>query len=153
MGKKMDLQSELGSLIRPIVEQSDAFLLDVHLGGSYRRPHLKVTVDTEKGVTLQECQAISRQISDLLFRKDLLQKDYRLEVSSPGLKKPLERPFEFRRNIGRNLRVTYFKDDRIEEVVGELKKYDENEIELVAGRESVHIALKDIEKAVVKLKW
>ena len=147
------IEDKLFKLIQPLCDEEKIFLEDISLQGDSRNKLVKIIVDTESGVTLYECQSLSKKISDIFFRKDLFQGNYRLEVSSPGTDKPLEKPFEFRRNVGKNLIVHYLKDGEIKSITGELLDYDDNKISVQQKKDIVSISLSDIDEAKVKLKW
>lgn len=153
MAVTMDLKKELENVIRPVVENCEAIFVKLTLSGQRRNVLIKVTADTEEGITLEKCRQISKEISDMLFRKDLLHNNYRLEVSSPGLNKPLEMPFEFKRNIGHDLRVIYHENEETKECVGKLLEYVNDALTLEVDKTVIKLSRGDIERAVVKLKW
>ncbi len=147
------LDEKIFHLIEPICNEESFYLYKVSLHGSPKNQLIKVVVDTENGVTLGQCQLLSRKLSDIFYRKDLLDSNYRLEVSSPGIDKPLEKPFEFKRNIGNTLEVDYQEGPEIRSVEGELIAFKGNQITLQCGKKSIGIALDKIEQAKIKLKW
>ena len=151
--KMEDFKEKLFNLIKPICELNNIFLYGVELKGSHKNRLIRVTVDTEEGVTLNECQLLNREISDLFFRKDVIKTEYRLEVTSPGINKPLQYPFEYHRNIGRDLKVSYNKNGMIKEIIGKLVGYNEKNITLENSNEKIIIAVEDIKKAIIKLQW
>ena len=140
-------------LIEQVCREKGVFLLGVDLKGSGRNRNVKVTLDTEAGITLNECQEISSEISDMFYRKDVFIDGYNLEVSSPGVDKPLEQPFEYKRNIGRNLTVEYQDNDELKMVTGELKEYKDDALNISVGKESLQIPISRVKRAQVKLKW
>jgi len=140
-------------LIEQVCREKGVFLLGVDLKGSGRNRNVKVTLDTEAGITLNECQEISSEISDMFYRKDVFIDGYNLEVSSPGVDKPLEQPFEYKRNIGRNLTVEYQDDNELKKVTGELKEYKDDALNISVGKESLQIPISRVKRAQVKLKW
>jgi len=150
MGNK---ESEIYQLIEPICQSEDIYLSDVSLHGSSKNTIIKIIVDTENGVTLNQCQELSKKISDIFYRRDLFQNKYRLEVSSPGITKPLEHSYEFKRNIGKQLEVNYIKGEEKCFVTGELLKYTPDAITLKSDKTDLDIPLNDIEEAKIKLKW
>jgi len=149
----LDVKQKLKNLIGPLCEQENFFLLDIHVYGKNNNYNLKFTVDTESGITLDQCKYLSKEISDLLFRKDIIPGNYRLEVSSPGVQKNLEHAFEFRRNIGRRLLVRYRDGNDIKEIVGELDSYDDDILTLKSNNDLVSVPLNLLEQAKIKLKW
>jgi ribosome maturation factor RimP len=147
------LEQELFDIIKPLCDEDRLFLDDVSLLGGMRNRLIKIIVDTEAGVTLAQCQSLSKKISDLFFRKDMFQGDYRLEVSSPGVNRPLKKAFEFRRSIGKDLTVNFRIEGEMQSVSGQLCDFDGDTIILKNKKEEISISLDDIEEARIKLKW
>ena len=140
-------------MIEPICQSENIYLSDVSLHRSSKNTIIKIIVDTENGVTLNQCQELSKKISDIFYRRDLFQNKYRLEVSSPGITKPLEHSYEFKRNIGKQLEVNYIRGEEKCFVTGELLKYTPDAITLKSDKTDLDIPLNDIEEAKIKLKW
>jgi ribosome maturation factor RimP len=147
------INEKLYELIRPLCEEDGIFLEEVSLHSGGKNRLVKVIVDTEGGITLSQCQDLSKRISDIFFRKDIFKGDYRLEVSSPGTNKPLEKPFEYRRSIGKDLTVAYYQDGEVQSVTGQLSDYDGKTITLKQKKDVISISLLDIKEAKIKLKW
>lgn len=80
-------------------------VVDVLLLGSSKKPLLRVFIDKEKGVTLGDCEEFSRAFSAVLDVEDPIQTSYTLEVSSPGLDRPLKEKKDFQKNIGKRISV------------------------------------------------
>jgi ribosome maturation factor RimP len=114
---------------------------------------IKVVADTESGITLAECQNLSQKITDLFFRKNVLEGNYRLEVSSPGVEKALEFPYEYRRNIGRALEVIHESEGVQISSCGELVMYDDKCVRLRGKNGEIEIPLTQIKYSRVKLQW
>jgi len=114
---------------------------------------IKVFADTESGITLGQCQNLSRKISDLFFRKNILEGNYQLEVSSPGVEKSLEFPYEYRRNIGRTLEVIHESSGVQTSSCGELVMYDDKFLRLKGKKGEIEIPLTQIKHSYVKLQW
>jgi ribosome maturation factor RimP len=146
-------ESEIKSYIKDICQEQDVHLLNVDIMGGGRSRQVRVTVDTNDGITLDQCQLLSNEISDFFYRKDIYEDGYNLEVSSPGIDKPLEHDFEYKRNIGRNLTVVYLDADETKKVTGELKDFSGTKLQLLVGKNKINIPLSHVQRAKVKLKW
>ncbi len=136
--------------IRALVEQAlqgeEVELVEVELKGRPGRQVLRVFVDVEGGITLDRCAALSQKISDLLDRKDPIPGSYTLEVSSPGIDRPLRSERDFRRNLNRTLKIEYREGDKSRTVVGVLKEVGAEHIVLdCAG------ALRTLERQAISL--
>lgn len=92
-------------LLEPGVSALGFELVDVELAGSHHHPTLRVYIDGPRGVNVDDCADVSRQLSALLDVEDPLPGHYTLEVSSPGLDRPLVKPEDFRRYVGETVKV------------------------------------------------
>ena len=150
----MNIENKIEEHIKQICHDLGFMFIEASIHGHNNKQNIKVIADTEEGITLEECQKLSREISDIIFRKDLIYNDYRLDVSSPGLSKPLQNDYEYKRNIGRNLIVNFKSENStLQEVVGELIEYKNDSILLKVKNELLSVNLENINKAKIKLKW
>ena len=147
------LEEKLNGFIRPLCEADHIYLEDISIRGDNKVKVIKIIVDTETGITLNQCEGLSKKISDLFYRKNIIQGDYRLEVSSPGTNKPLEKSFEFRRSIGKNLNVNYRHNNELKSITGKLIAFEGDKITVQQKNDKFSISLSDIEKATIKLNW
>ena len=113
------------AIVRECIEEelrrNNLFLIDLTVGSANR---IRVIVDSIKGVTVDECAGISRIIESKLNRDE---EDFELEVTSPGVNRPIVLPFQYKKNTGRQLEVLTLSDQRIK---GTLIKADDEKIEL-----------------------
>ncbi len=100
-----DLLDEIKQLVLLAIEGEDVELVDVQLKGRSGSQSLRVYVDSQSGVTLDVCARVSRSISDQLDIADVISGKYRLEVSSPGLSRPLLTSRDFHRNLNKEVEV------------------------------------------------
>ena len=98
-------RADLRKLLEPGVSAMGFELVDVEMAGSHHSPTLRVYIDSPRGVNVDDCAKVSRQLSALLDVEDPLPGQYTLEVSSPGLDRPLVKPEDFRRFIGETIKV------------------------------------------------
>ena len=108
MANPAQVENDLSSLIEPVLAESGLELVELALRGAPGRQVLRLDIDRagESGVTLDDCQQVSRALSPLLDESDLLPGAYLLEVSSPGVDRPIRSADDFRRNTGRRIVVT-----------------------------------------------
>jgi ribosome maturation factor RimP len=148
------VDEEIVDLIRSVCEQESVIFQKAVRQRIGKSQLIKVVVDTEAGITLGHCQNLSKKISDLFFRKNILNGNYRLEVSSPGVEKPLEFPYEYKRNSGRVLEVIHEQDGQETRSRGTLVHYDEKSLHLqVEDQTTIEIPLERIKRSYVKLQW
>jgi ribosome maturation factor RimP len=100
------LSERLWRAIEPVAAELGLDLVDVELKRSGPRAALRVFVDRPGRVTLQECERLSRRLDPLLDAEDLVRGTFDLQVSSPGLDRPLRRPADFARAVGERVRLT-----------------------------------------------
>ena len=98
-------RADLRKLLEPGVSAMGFELVDVEVAGSHHNPTLRVYIDSPRGVNVDDCAGVSRQLSALLDVEDPLQGHYTLQGSSPGLDWPLVTPEDFRRFIGETIKV------------------------------------------------
>lgn len=131
MSKKVNYEEKTEKLVLPIIEENNFELVDVEYvreGGNY---FLRVYIDKEGGITIDDCEVVSRNLSDLLDEDDFIPDAYILEVSSPGLGRPLKKEKDFDRSIGKEVEVKLYKQiNKQKEYSGILVSYDADKIEL-----------------------
>ncbi len=117
------------ALIEPVVERAGAELVDLEFAGSAGRPILRAYVDTSDGVTLDQCARLSRQIEEKLESEGAVPPRYVLEVSSPGIDRPLTKREHFERFRGQEIAVRLFqKRDGRKQFVGTLENVEDGAV-------------------------
>ncbi len=143
------------ALLEPAVQSTGLDLEDIEIRAVGRRIVVRVLVDSETGVSLDQVAAASTAVAEALDGDDPFgDEPYTLEVSSPGVERPLTLPRHWRRSIGRLVAVT---TTRHEQVVGRIGAVTDDEVELeidTKGRTSRRtIALVDVARAVVQVEF
>lgn len=125
MTKRETYESRTEAYLLPLLAQHGFTLWDVEYVKEGSNWYLRAYIDKEGGITVDDCELISRPLSDWLDREDFIDDSYILEVSSPGLGRPLKKNKDFERSIGQDVEVRLFKPvDRQKEFAGTLKAYD-----------------------------
>lgn len=148
--------ARLRELVEEVIGGSPVFLIDVQVRGNRGSRVVEIFVDSDEDLAIDELARISREVEFLLDLEDLIAGKYSLNVSSPGLDKPLSVPRQYKKNIGRGLRVHYRKQDGSgnTEVEGKLTSATDEAIDIEsAENDVVHIPLDDIIWAKVQLPW
>ena len=91
--------------VEPVLYEMGFELVDIEFLSEYGRSVLRIYVDKEGGITLDECARVSREVGDLIDVKNIIKHEYVLEVSSPGLNRPLKKEADFLRVIGKKIKV------------------------------------------------
>lgn len=126
---------KIQALASQVVGELGIELVDVALSGSGRKILLRVTIDREGGIMLEDCALFSRRFESLIDVEDPLAGSYTLEVSSPGLDRPLNTVADFKKNIGKLVRIiTKAKIDNQSFFAGRLKDILDNTIIISANK-------------------
>ena len=132
MSKRENYEKQTEELIEPIVTGFGFELVDVEYVKEAGTWYLRAYIDKPGGITVDDCEAVSRKFSDVLDEKDYIEDTYIFEVSSPGLGRPLKKDKDFQRSLGEEVEIrTYRPIDRQKEFVGELKAYDKESVTIV----------------------
>lgn len=139
-------------LVEPILEHYELELFDIEYVKEGQDWFLRVFIDKDSGVTLEECELVSTELSEKLDETDIIKGAYFLEVSSPGVERPLKTKEDFQRSIGKNVYVTlYVHIDGEKEFQGVLKSFDNDiamiEYQVLARKKIVEIPYDKIAKA------
>ena len=137
----------------PLVEANKFEIVDVEFVKEAGTNYLRVYIDKEGGITIDDCEIISRALSDMLDEKDFIDETYILEVSSPGLGRPLKKDKDFARSIGEEIDIKLFKPiEKQKEFNGILEAYNDKEITVRLDEDTVmNFNRKDI--ALVRLAF
>ncbi|HUI64237.1 MAG TPA: ribosome maturation factor RimP [Bacteroidota bacterium] len=149
------VNEQMRSEIERCVEGKSAYLIDLVMRGTRGRTVLEVFIDAEEGVTSDLCSAISHEVGAMIDRAGWFTNSYRLEVSSPGTGRPLRFPWQYRKHVGRTLRVKIRTAEGLTEKTGRLSSVRENGIVLEAGKgaASDEIPFASLEQALVETPW
>ncbi len=145
---------EMVDLIKPVVEDKGLELVDVE----YRRESggfvLRIIIFKKNGVSIDDCAAVSREVGQLLDVEDILDHGYNLEVSSPGLTRPLKNRRDFERNIGEKVDITCRLEEGGTEVIrGVIRGIDDMSVTLESDSGWVSCPLSGIKKGKLVIEF
>ncbi len=150
----MDLQHKIEELSAPLLHLIDAFIVDIQIVPSEKGKVVQLYIDTDTGITIGQCSELSRQLSDALELQNVFPSSYILEVSSPGLIKPLKLIRQYRKNVGRQFRVRFRKDDGVGEILAKLTGVENELLTFVNGKnENYTILFNEIIESIEELPW
>ena len=136
MSKRETYEAKTESLLTPIVEKYGVEIYDVEYVKEGSEWYLRAYIDKEGGVNINDCEAVSRALSDELDKADYIAEAYILEVSSPGLGRTLKKDKHLQKSIGEEVEIkTYKPIDKTKEFAGILESFDENSITILTGDE------------------
>jgi ribosome maturation factor RimP len=141
-------KDRLVKLLEPTIERLGYELSDLELKLGGRDGLVRIFIDKDGGIDIDDCEAVSRQVSAILDVEDPLPGHYTLEVSSPGLDRTLTKPAHFQRFMGEDVRVKLrFPLEGRRNFKGALKSADDEHIEVEVDGESHSLPLATIESA------
>ena len=138
------LQSSIEKLIEPYFQEQGVELVELAIKGSHRRRLLRVYVDRPEGITVDECAGLSRGLADILDTYDPIEGSYVLEVSSPGLDRPLKSDRDFQRALGKAVRMQVEGQG---ELLGTLSAAEGDGLTIQTDEELVTVARSQVLKA------
>ena len=145
MSNARNYEARTEELILPILERMNFELVDVEYvkeGGIF---YLRAYIDKEGGITVNDCEAVAREMNVLLDEKDFIPDSYTFEVSSPGLGRPLKKEKDYIRNMGKEVEIrTYRAINRNKEFYGLLMAYDKDSVTIDADGEELKFEKSDI---------
>jgi len=143
------LDENIKEIVSKIVERNGFFLIDLILRGTEHKRVIEVFIDGEKDISAEDCATVSREIDSEL--KDLLIKhpDYRLDVSSPGIDRPLKFLKQYIKHVNRKFDISYRSGEEIKKLSGKLASIDGDYLTFISNNKEVIINFNNIVKANV----
>ena len=142
MSKKETYEAKATAMLEPICAANGVEIYDVEYVSEAGEWYLRAYIDKEGGVTINDCEAVSRAFSDALDADDFIEDAYYLEVSSPGLGRALKKDSHLEKSIGMEVELkTYKPIDKVKEFSGILKGFNDKEITVESDGEEYLKAL------------
>ena len=153
MSRREDYEQRTEALVMPLVTENNFELVDVEYVKEAGNWYLRVYIDKEGGIMVDDCEIISRALSDKLDADDFMEDSYILEVSSPGLGRPLKKDKDFERSLGKEVEIKLYRAvNRQKDFEGVLKNYTTEEVTIVIDEEEeMTFARNDI--ALIRLSF
>ena len=146
--KVTDLVAEFA---RPIVEQHGCELWDVEYVREGSEYFLRLYLDKEGGVDINDCEAVSRAMDPILDEKDPIAESYHFEVCSAGIERPLKRPSDFEKFMGSPIFVKLYRPvNGLKEIPGILRGYEDGKVTVEAGKQTLTFEKSQV--ALVRLR-
>ena len=153
MSKREDYEQKTEALVMPLIEENGFELVDVEYVKEAGNYYLRVYIDKEGGITVDDCEVISRALGDKLDADDFINDSYILEVSSPGLGRPLKKDKDFDRSIGKDVDIKLYKPmNKQKDYTGTLKAYDKDTV-TVTVEDGTELVLNRPEIALIRLAF
>lgn len=147
MAKRQDYEAKTEELLIPIINDLSFELVDVEYVKEGNDYYLRAYIDKEGGITIDDCETVSRRLELILDEKDFISDAYILEVSSPGLGRQLKKEKDYLRSIGKEVDIRLYKPiDKVKEMVGILKSYKEQKFVFEVDGRDIEIELSQISR-------
>ena len=154
MAKHENYEKRTEELVTPIVNDLSLELYDVEFVKEAGEWYLRIYIDKEEGVTIDDCEHVSRRMSDLLDEYDYIDENYHLEVSSLGAGRSLKKDKDYDRNIGYDIEIkTYQVVNGVKEFVGTLAAYDKTTVTITIDEEEIVLEKKNISLIREYVDW
>ena len=129
MTRREQYEERTEQLVMPTVDENNFELVDIEYVKEAGNWFLRVYIDKQGGTTIDDCELVSRALSEQLDKDDFIEDSYILEVSSPGLGRPLKKEKDFERSIGKEVEVRLFQAiNKQKEYIGILTSYDKDTV-------------------------
>ena len=147
----MKVTEIVAKIAEPVVKAHGCELWDVEYVREGDQRFLRLYLDKEGGVDINDCEAVSRAVDPILDEKDPIQGSYHFEVCSAGLERALKRPSDFERFMGSNITVKLYRPrNGLKEIPCVLRGYEDGKVTVEAGKET--ITFEKSEVALVRLR-
>ena len=147
----MKVTELVAGFAKPIVEAQGCSLWDVEYVREGSERYLRVYIDKEGGIDIDDCERVHRALDPILDEKDPIAESYHFEVCSAGLERALKRPSDFERFMGSAITVKLYRPrNGLKEIPCVLKAYEEGKVTVEAGKET--ITFEKSEVALVRLR-
>lgn len=134
MSRREEYERQTEELLMPVVAGFGFELVDVEYVKEAGTWYLRAYIDKPGGITVDDCENVSRTFSDILDEKDYIEDSYIFEVSSPGLGRPLKKEKDFQRSLGEDVELRTFRAiEKQKEFAGTLHAFDKGTVTLSYG--------------------
>lgn len=153
MSRREEYEKKTEELVMPLIEKNNFELVDIEYVKEADRFYLRVYIDKEQGITIDDCEIISRTLEEKLDAENFITDSYILEISSPGLGRPLKKEKDFERSIGKEVEIKLYRAiNRQKDFEGVLKGYTTEQVTIeIDDKEEMVFERKDI--ALIRLSF
>ena len=145
MAKEKNTETKVLAIVEPILAEKALELADLEFVKEGPNWYLRIYIDKEGGVTIEDCESVSRILEKKLDEKDPIEQAYILEVSSPGIDRPLKKPEHFQKYMGEIIDIKLYKPlEGKKEYQGELKQFENGIITIIDENDKeIHFVQKE----------
>ena len=148
------IEERVEELITKTVNDIGYSIYDVMYVKEGKDNYLRIFIDNETGISLDDCEKVNNAITDMLDEADIIKDQYFLEISSPGVERHIRKDKQLEEHIKKDIVVKLFKPiGKLKELTGELIKFDEEAITLLIEGKEITIERKNISSMKRAFKW
>ncbi len=141
-----NIEEKVENLIKDKIENIGYELYDVLYLKEGKNYILRIVIDNENGISLEDCEKVNNEITDLLDEADYIKEQYFLEVSSPGIERLLRKDWQLKKNIDNKVQISLFKKDEngFKEYIGILKQVEDDYLKIIQENNEYMVQRKNI---------
>lgn len=141
-----NIEEKVENLIKDKIENIGYELYDVLYLKEGKNYILRIVIDNENGISLEDCEKVNNEITDILDEADYIKEQYYLEVSSPGIERILRKDWQLKKNIDNKVQVSLFKKDEngFKEYIGILKQVEDDYLKIIQENNEYMVQRKNI---------
>ena len=149
------IEEKVTKLVEPIIENLGYELYDVEYAKEGKNYFLRIFIDNEKGIDLNDCEKVNDAVNDILDTENYIKEQYFLEISSPGIERVLRKDKHLEKNIGEEISIKLFKKDENgkKEYLGKLKDFNKEKIVIEQEEQDIDIERKNISQIKTVYNW
>ena len=149
------IEEKVEQLVKDPIEKLGYSLYDVEYVKEGPEYYLRIYIDKESGIDLNDCEKVSNEINEISYKADYIKEQYYLEVSSPGIERKLRKDKHLEQNISKNVEIKLFKKDNNgkKEYTGKLKAFNQEEIIIIETDKEITIERKNIAQIKTIYEW
>ncbi|MFA3782484.1 ribosome maturation factor RimP [Melioribacteraceae bacterium 4301-Me] len=136
-----------------VVNSLNYLFIDLRVRGDSKLKIIELFVDNEKGITSEDCTIISKEIKATIEKYGLIESDYRLDVSSPGVDRPLKYLEQYKKHLNRKFELEYMENEQLHDFVGRLINITGNQLSFSNKQGEIKINFDNIKKARVLISF
>ena len=148
------IEERVEELVTKPIDELGYKVYDVMYVKEGKDNYLRIFIDKESGISLDDCEKVNNSITDMLDEADIIKDQYFLEISSPGVERHIRKDKQLEEHIGKDINVRLFKPiDKQKELTGTLQKFDDEQVVLLINEEEITINRENISSMKRAYKW
>lgn len=148
------IEERVEELVTKPIDELGYKVYDVMYVKEGKDNYLRIFIDKESGISLDDCEKVNNTITDMLDEADIIKDQYFLEISSPGVERHIRKDKQLEEHIGKDINVRLFKPiDKQKELTGTLQKFDDEQVVLLINEEEITINRENISSMKRAYKW